>query len=112
MIQHHFVKYTYTNTPQCSVLDELGVDATIAGVVDILSALVRKAQNAANAMLETHLVQEAISIWMAEFSGHIATGRLDKYINSENKSTSPGSSAKSTLGQLHDESLEVEQTLS
>lgn len=64
-----------------AVLDEFGVNATIARVVDVF-------------------MQEAVSVGVSELPGHIASRRLDKDIDS-NCGSNAGSSGESPLQEHH-----------
>jgi hypothetical protein len=53
-----------------TVLDQLGVDATITRVVDVLP---RSVHALVDIIWGTYLMQETISVWMSKLAGDITT---------------------------------------
>lgn len=84
-----------------AVLDELGVDAPVPGVVDVLSESVSVSSITQPPCARgNHLMQEAVSIRMSELPGHIASRGLDKDVDS-NCRRNTGSSGQSPLQERH-----------
>lgn len=85
-----------------AVLDELGVYASIAGVVNILESVSVSVSNKAqrSCYRGPYLVQEAVSIRMSELPGHIASRGLDEDVDGDCRSNA-GSSGESPLQEHH-----------
>lgn len=83
-----------------AVLDELGVDAAITGVVDVLESGSVSRNPQRSYVRGTHLMQKAVAVWVSELPGHVAPRGLNKDINS-NRRSNASSSGESPLQEHH-----------
>lgn len=85
---------------ESTVLDELGVDATIPRVVDVLKEAVREIRGLPCAR-KTHLVQKAIAIGVTEFPRDVATRGLNQDLHSSDEKMATASNSHNPRERHH-----------